>query len=356
MRGQEYDDFIEQVVTAVDRALPGVLFQWEDFAQANARRLLDRYRDRLCTFNDDIQGTAAVALAAVLAAGRVAGTKLTDQRIVILGGGSAGTGIADALASAMTAEGLSAVEARGRIWFVGRHGLIHDGTPQLKDSQHLYTKPIDWAKDGDIGLRAVVEHVHPDVLIGTTGQPGMFTEDVVRTMARHVARPAIFPLSNPTSRCEANPADLIAWTDGRALVAAGSPFAPVTWDGRRYRIAQCNNVYIFPGLGQGVIASGARRVTDGMFLAAAHALTEYQPVSGDASGLLPPLEEITSVSRRVALAVALQAQAEGLGGSYSRDELESAHRRALVVAAVSASASTRLTPRGTLGNALERRR
>ncbi len=326
VRGQEYDDFIEQVVLAIERAMPGVLLQWEDFAQSNARRLLDRYRDRLRTFNDDIQGTAAVALAAVLAAARATGAKLSEQHIVILGGGSAGTGIADALAAAMTAEGLAAPEARERISLVGRHGLIHAGTPELKQSQRPYAQTTEqvteWARDGDLSLKAVVEHVRPDVLIGTTGEPGMFTEEVIRTMARHVARPAIFPLSNPTSRSEANPADVLAWTDGRALVAAGSPFPPVALNGNRYPIAQCNNVYIFPGLGQGVIASGARRVSDGMFLAAARALTEHQPVGGSPTPLLPPLEEITAVSRRVALAVALQAQAEGLAASCPSDEMK----------------------------------
>jgi malate dehydrogenase (oxaloacetate-decarboxylating) len=326
VRGQAYDDFIEAFVRAVDRALPGVLLQWEDFAQSNARRLLDRYRDRVRSFNDDIQGTAAVTLAAVLAAGRAAGTKLADQRVVILGGGSAGTGIADALAAAMVADGLPEPEALGRIWLVGRHGLIHAGRPDLKASQRRFAKPRErlagWPNDGELTLGVVVEHVRPTALIGTTGQPGMFTEDVVRTMARHVERPAIFPLSNPTSRSEATPADLLAWTGGRALVATGSPFDPVSLDGRRFRIAQCNNAYIFPGLGQGVVAPGVPRVTDRMFLAAARALAEYpSAAAGEGAPLLPPLEEIVPVSRQVALAVAAEAQAEGLIGPSTPEDL-----------------------------------
>jgi malate dehydrogenase (oxaloacetate-decarboxylating) len=316
VRGQPYDDFIEAFVRSVDRALPGVLLQWEDFALANARRLLERYRDRLCSFNDDIQGTAAVTLAVVLAAGKVTGTRFPDQRIVILGAGSAGTGIADELAAAFMAEGLDERSALDRLWLVDRHGLLHAGMTGLEPFQGRYARPIeslaDWPRADGFDLNTVVEHVRPTVLIGCSGQPGAFTEDAVRAMARHVARPAIFPLSNPTSRSEATPASLLAWTEGRALVATGSPFADVSQDGRTFRIAQCNNSYIFPGLGQGVIASGARRVSDAMFLAAARALADVSPARHDPTApLLPPLDEIVPVSRRVALAVAAQAQAEG---------------------------------------------
>jgi malate dehydrogenase (oxaloacetate-decarboxylating) len=326
VRGQDYDDFIEAFVKAVDRALPGVLLQWEDFGQANARRLLERYRDRLCTFNDDIQGTAAVALAAILGAGRVTGTRLADHRVVLLGGGSAGTGIAEAVVAAMVADGLTEPEALGRVWMVGRHGLVHAGMPDLRPSQRRYAQPPErlagWPREGGLGLDAVVENVRPTVLIGTTGQPGAFPEGVVRAMARHVERPAIFPLSNPTSRSEATPADLIAWTEGRALVATGSPFDDVAYQGRPFRIAQCNNVYVFPGLGQGVLASGARRVTDGMFLAAARVLAEFTPAtSGAGAPLLPPLEDIVVVSRRVALAVAEQALSEGIIADATSEEL-----------------------------------
>jgi malate dehydrogenase (oxaloacetate-decarboxylating) len=326
VRGQDYDDFIEAFVTALDRALPGVLLQWEDFAQANARRLLERYRDRLCTFNDDIQGTAAVALAAILGAGRVTGTRLADHRVVLLGGGSAGTGIAEAVVAAMVAGGLPESDALGRVWMVGRDGLVHTGMPDLRPSQRRYAQPAErlagWPREGGLGLAAVVENVRPTVLIGTTGQPGAFPEGVVRAMARHVERPAIFPLSNPTSRSEATPADLIAWTEGRGLVATGSPFDDVAYQERSFRIAQCNNAYVFPGLGQGVLASGARRVTDGMFLAAARALAEFTPAtSGAGAPLLPPLEDIVVVSRRVALAVAEQARSEGLTADATPEEL-----------------------------------
>ena len=330
LRGRAYDEFIEAFVSAVERALPGVLLQWEDFALPNARRLLERYRDRIRTFNDDIQGTAAVALAAVLSAARVSGTRLANQRIVILGAGSAGTGIADALVSALESTGLSEAEALERLWLVDRHGLLHDGLPDLQPFQQRYARPAgrvahSLAADQGSALLRVVEHVRPTVLIGTTGQPGTFTEEVVRAMAHAAERPAIFPLSNPTSRSEAAPADLLAWTGGRALVATGSPFPDVVLDGQTYKIAQCNNAYVFPGLGQGVIASGAPRVTDGLFLAAAHALAGAAPVPGTVGApLLPPLDQIVGVSRQVALAVAAEAERQGLVASRGRAEWERA--------------------------------
>jgi len=329
VRGQAYDDFIEAFVQAVIRAFPNVLLQWEDFAKSNARRLLDRYRDRLCTFNDDIQGTAAVAVAAILSALNVTGTKLPDQRIVIVGAGSAGIGISDQIVAAMTAEGLPERDAVARLWLVGRHGLLHEGTTGLQAMQMHYAQPLErtqgWTRDasGNFALDEVVAQVKPTVLIGTTGQPDMFTEQVVRAMARQVERPAIFPLSNPTSRSEATPADLIAWTDGRALVATGSPFPDVPHGGRTFRIAQCNNVYIFPGVGLGVIAARARRVSDTMFLAAARALGDASPARADRNAaLFPPLEEITQISRRIALATAAQAQREGLAEPTTPGELE----------------------------------
>jgi len=328
VRGQAYDDFIEDFIRAVTKVLPNVLLQWEDFALANAHRLLDRYRDRLCTFNDDIQGTAAVALAAVLAAGEVAQTRLSDQRILVLGAGTAGTGISDQIVDAMVAEGLSKREAISRFWLVDRHGLLHDGMTELQPFQSRYAQPrerlADWDwKGNELSLLEVIKKVRPTVLIGTSGQPGAFTEDAIRTMARHVERPAIFPLSNPTSRSEATPADLIAWTEGRALIATGSPFDDVVYHSRTFRIGQCNNSYIFPGMGQGVITSGARRISDTMFLVAARTLAQHAPArrSPDAS-LFPPLEEIDNISRQIALAVGLQAQREGLAETISRDLLE----------------------------------
>ncbi len=329
VRGQAYDDFIEAFVQAVIRAFPNVLLQWEDFAKSNARRLLDRYRDRLCTFNDDIQGTAAVAVAAILSALNVTGTKLPDQRIVIVGAGSAGIGISDQIVAALMAEGLPQRDALARLWLVGRYGLLHSAMSGLQPMQMHYAQPLErlqgWTRDasGNFSLDEVVAQVKPTVLIGTTGQPGMFTEQVVRAMARQVERPAIFPLSNPTSRSEATPSDLIAWTDGRALVATGSPFPEVSHGGRPFRIAQCNNVYIFPGVGLGVIAARARRVSNAMFLAAAHALGDASPARADRNAaLFPPLEEITQISRRIALATAAQAQREGLAEPTAPEELE----------------------------------
>lgn len=328
VRGEAYDAFIEEFIAAVNRVLPGVLFQWEDFALTNARRLLDGYRDRLCTFNDDIQGTAAVALAAVIAAGGASGRSLTDERIVILGAGSAGTGIADQLVTAMAAAGLTVDEATSRLWLVDRHGLLHAGMSGLEPFQQRYAQPLErlegWISGaGGYGLADVVRNVHPTVLIGTSGQPGVFKEEVVRAMAEHVDRPAIFPLSNPTSRSEATPADLLAWTDGRALVATGSPFADVVHKGRSIAVGQCNNAYIFPGVGQGVVTSGARRVSDGMFLAAARALADASPARRSPSAsLFPALEDVARVSRRIALAVGEEAVRQGLAPPASTEQLQ----------------------------------
>jgi malate dehydrogenase (oxaloacetate-decarboxylating) len=329
VRGEEYDAFVETFVEGVRRHLPGVLLQWEDFGLGNARRLLERYRDRLCSFNDDIQGTAAVTLGVLLAASRVAGTTLADHQLVIVGAGSAGTGIADMVVSALRAAGLGEAEARGRLWLVDQHGLIVAGMPGLTAEQLLYAQPRErltgWGRspNGEVTLAEVARRVRPTAVVGVCGHPGVITEEVVRAMAAGVERPVILPLSNPTSRSEALPVDLLTWTDGRALVATGSPFADVVHGGRVYPIAQCNNVYIFPGVGLGVIASGARRVTDGMLLAAAHGLAGCAPaLEGTGGALLPPLRELRQVSRAVALAVAAEAQQQGLAEPTTREELE----------------------------------
>jgi malate dehydrogenase (oxaloacetate-decarboxylating) len=305
------------------------LLQWEDFAQGNAYRLLERYRDQLCTFNDDIQGTAAVTTGALLSAVGVTGRRLRDQRVAILGAGSAGCGIAEQLAAAMVAEGLPEPESRGRFFLLNRSGLLHDGMDGLRPTQRRFAQPKDrvigWrpAADRPIGLLDVIEHAQPTILIGASGQPHAFTEAVIRALAGHVERPIIFPLSNPTSRVEAAPADLIAWTDGRALIATGSPFADVTAGGRRYPIAQCNNSYVFPGIGLGVRAVAARRVSDAMFMAAARALADCSPARQDPVGpLLPPLSESRRVARAIALAVAATAQHEGLAPSSTAEDLE----------------------------------
>jgi malate dehydrogenase (oxaloacetate-decarboxylating) len=330
IRGEEYDRFIEAFVTAVQEMFPNVLLQWEDFSKNNASRLLDRYRDRLCTFNDDIQGTGAVTLAGLLAAMRITDARLKDQRILILGAGSSGIGISNQIVKAIQREGISESEARSRIWLVDSRGLVHAGRNDLGSSKQKYAVPVEslcgWrlAVPGQFTFADVVRNLHPTILIGTSAQPGAFTEDLVREIAANVARPIIFPLSNPTSKCEAKPADLLTWTDGRALVATGSPFSPVKVNGATVSVGQCNNSFIFPGVGLGVLASGAARVTDEMFVAAALALSDVSPALADKkASLYPPLEQLREVSRRVALAVALEAQRCGLAEVTTQAELES---------------------------------
>jgi len=329
LRGQAYDDFIDTFVKAVIRHFPDVLLQWEDFARDNASRLLERYRDRLCTFNDDIQGTAAVVTGTLLAAVKATGSRLRDQRVVMAGAGSAGCGVSTQLCAAMVQEGLAETEARARFWLLGRRGLIHDGLDKLTSEQRRWAQPCarvaHWQRQADdcIGLADVVKNAQPTILIGTSGAPGLFTEGIIREMARQTPRPIILPLSNPTSRSEANPADLIAWTEGRALLATGSPFPEVFYQGQTVGIAQCNNSYIFPAIGLGVLAVGARRVTAEMFMAAAQALATCSPNCTDrTAALLPALEKIRQVSRKIALAVGVKAQQQGLAPSTTTAELE----------------------------------
>jgi malate dehydrogenase (oxaloacetate-decarboxylating) len=319
IRGAEYDAFVEEFVTAVAERWPNVLLQWEDFAGSNAARLLARYRDRLCTFNDDIQGTAAVAAGALMAAINVTGVPLTQQRVVLFGAGSAGCGIAALLLRAMVAGGLGGAEARHRFFAVDRDGLLIEGTPGITDAQRPFVQSRDtvatWtlADRGRIGLIEVMTNAKPTVLIGVSGQSGAFDEAVIRTMAESVERPVIFPLSNPTSRSEATPQQLMAWTEGRALIGTGSPFPPVQWRDRLIPIDQTNNSYIFPGVGLGALAAGARRVNDAMFMAAAKALAALSPTATDRHGrLLPPVPALRRVAAAVAAAVARQAQSDGL--------------------------------------------
>ena len=319
VRGTDYDEFIEQFVTAVERRWPHILLQWEDFARANAGRILERYRKRLCTFNDDIQGTAAVAAGTLLAATRVTGTALRDQTFVLFGAGTAGCGIGHLLLKLMIAEGVPEREARRRFFAVDRDGLLVEGMADLQPFQAPFVQPRDavaqWTRlDPErIGLLDVVKNARPTVLIGVSGQPGMFTEEVVRTMASAVGRPVIFPLSNPVSRSEASPADLLRWTNGRALVGTGSPFPPVEIGGKPFTVDQPNNAYIFPGVGLGVLAVKARRVSDDMFAAAAKALAGVSPALRDPdANLLPPVHDLRSVAVTVAAAVARQARVEGL--------------------------------------------
>src|ERR1700719_1005544 len=326
--GQPYFDFVDQFVQAVKQEIPGACLQWEDFATPHARPILQRYRDELLTFNDDIQGTAAVALGAILGAVKVTGRSLKDQQIVMFGSGSAGIGVADGLREAMKGEGLSEQEARKHFWIVNRKGLLHSGRKDLTAEQSVYAQPEDRvsgyprASDGHIGLAEVVGSIDATILIGLSTVGGAFTEAIVREMARKAKRPIIFPLSNPTSKSEATADDLIRWTDGRALVATGSPSAPVSYGGRTIPIAQCNNVYIFPAMGLGVVASGARRVTDAMMLAAAGALAVNSPALKDSSAsLLPPSTDIRRVAAQIAVAVGMQAQRDGVAPSLTEEEL-----------------------------------
>ena len=333
--GQEYQDFIDAFVDAVKEELPNVCLQWEDFASTHARPLLERYRDQLLTFNDDVQGTASVALGAIIGAISVTGGKLTDQRIVFLGAGSAGIGVADYLRAALVSDGLSEEEARRRFWIVDKNGLLEDSRTDLEPDQAVYAQPAsavaDWPRSaaGQIDLAQVVGQVHPTIMIGLSTVHGAFSEEIVRDMAAHVDRPIIFPLSNPTSHSEATAEDLIEWTDGKALVASGSPFDAVEHGGRTIPIGQCNNVYIFPAVGLGLVASGATRVTDGMMVAAGRALGTNSPALKDPDApLLPLLTDVRDVAIEIAIAVATEAQNAGVAPKTTPEEL-----RAKVVAA-----------------------
>ena len=326
--GDDYFDFIEQFVDAVKQELPETCLQWEDFASPHARPILERYCDQLLTFNDDIQGTAAVALGTILSAIKVTGKSLKDQQIVMLGAGSAATGVADGLRAAMTEEGLTEEHARSRFWLVNSKGLLHSGRRDLTPEQMVYAQPENriagWPRtcNGNVGLGNVIGQINATILIGLSTVTCAFTEEIVREMARKVERPIIFPLSNPTSKCEATPEDLIRWTQGRALVATGSPFAPVNCGGRTIPIAQCNNVYIFPAVGLGVVASSARRVTDSMMLAAARTLAGNSPALRDPSAsLLPPLLDLRRVAAEIAVAVGIAAQKDGVAAQVTEDEL-----------------------------------
>ncbi|MGB2645340.1 MAG: NAD-dependent malic enzyme [Candidatus Acidiferrum sp.] len=324
--GDEYDRFIDAFVAAVKEVLPATLLQWEDFSGAHARPILNRYRDQMLTFNDDIQGTAAVTLGAILAAARVAGSPLRDQEIVFLGAGSASTGVADYLRAALVAEGLSEEEARSRFWMVDKDGLLHSGRTDLTNEQRIYAQPASrvasWPRGGgaNFALGDVIRNVRATTLIGLSTIGSAFTEQIVREMASKVARPIIFPLSNPTDRSEAHPADLYPWTDGRALIATGSPFPPVYFGGKTIPVSQCNNVYIFPAIGLAVLALrpasellGTKRITDGMMIAAARTLAEHSPALADSSApLLPALTGLRNLAVEIAYAVALEAVRSGV--------------------------------------------
>ncbi len=317
IRGDEYDAFVETFVESVKRRWPHVLLQWEDFAGANAARLLDKYRERLCTFNDDIQGTAAVAAAAVLSALHLTGARLEEQNIVVVGFGTASVGISNLLVQFMQDRGLSTHEARRHIYPVGRHGLLTRTGRPLRPEQQPYAREEaelqGWKRtNGEIDLLEVMRKAKPSVLIGVSGQPGAFTAAAVREMARHTPRPAIFPLSNPTSCSEATPQDLLAWSEGRALIGTGSPFDPVTVGAGQLHITQTNNAYIFPGLAMGIISAKARKVSDNMIKAATEELLRQVPAHRNLSGtLLPPVAEARELSRPIARAVGVAALRDG---------------------------------------------
>jgi malate dehydrogenase (oxaloacetate-decarboxylating) len=318
IEGQDYADFVEAFMEAVHRRWPDVLIQFEDFAQRNAMPLLERYKDQYCCFNDDIQGTAAVTVGSLLAASKAANTQLSKQRVVFLGAGSAGCGIAEAIVAQMISEGISEQQARSQVFMVDRLGLLQDNTANLLPFQQKLAQSSaavsQWHIEGDsVSLLNVINNAKPTVLIGVSGAPGQFTETVIRAMHLHCPRPIVFPLSNPTSRVEATPEDVLNWTNGQALVATGSPFEPVTIGDETFEIAQCNNSFIFPGIGLGVLACRAKRVSDEMLMASSRALAECSPLGTSGTGsLLPKLDDIQKVSKYIAFAVAKVAMEQGL--------------------------------------------
>ncbi|MFT4709915.1 MAG: malate dehydrogenase (oxaloacetate-decarboxylating) [Bacteroidia bacterium] len=327
--GTEYDDFVECFVRAAIRRFPKVLLQWEDFSSDKAEVLRSRYENRLCSFNDDIQGTAASTVGTLLSAVSVTREPLEDQIFVMLGAGSAGFGNYSLLVRCLVSKGLTELEARARIFVVDSKGLLHDGRENMTGLKAHMLQPranlSSWDFDVDQKHSAldVVRNAHPTAIIGATGQPNTFTKEIVTLMAKQTERPIFMPLSNPTSKAEATPADLLEWTAGKALIATGSPFDPVQSGGRLHTISQANNVYIFPAIGLGVLSANAVRVTEGMFLAAALTLGEASPAKADPDApLLPPLNEIRNLTKTIALAVAKQARDEGLADRVSDAELK----------------------------------
>ena len=323
----EYDEFLDLFIKAVKRRWPNVLLQFEDFAQPNAMPLLKRYREEICSFNDDIQGTASVTVGSLLAACRVKGSTLSQQKVVFVGAGSAGCGIAEQIISQMVFEGISEEQARSQVFMVDRFGLLTNGMEGLRDFQQALAQPTDalndWTYSGEYASLLDVMHcAKPDILIGVSGQPGLFTEQVIRAMHSTCEQPIIFPLSNPSKQVEAHPEDVIKWTDGKALVATGSPFDPVEYNGETFPIPQCNNSYIFPGIGLGVIAAKATRITDAMLSVSSEMLAESSPRANSGKGsLLPALTEIETLSKRIAFAIAKKAIEEGVALEISDDAL-----------------------------------
>jgi malate dehydrogenase (oxaloacetate-decarboxylating) len=327
--GDDYYNFIDLFINGIKQRFPKVLLQWEDFARPNARPLLEKYREQICSFNDDIQGTASVALAAILGAIKLAKGKLKDQKIAMLGGGSAGLGIAELIVQAMKLEGCSEPDARKNFYIVDIDGLLHTQVPRIYPEQKKFAHDINALKNWHISdpskitLLDVVKNAKPSILIGVSTQPNVFTEEIVRTMAGYIERPIIFPLSNPTSCSEAKPENLIRWTNGKAIIATGSPFPPVDYNGKKYPIAQCNNVYIFPGVGLGIVACKTHKVTEKMFIKAAHVLSEHAPMLKDpTAGIFPSLEDLRDISREIAIAIGHVAEDEDLVPKSSPQEIQ----------------------------------
>jgi malate dehydrogenase (oxaloacetate-decarboxylating) len=329
VRGERYDALIAAYVDVASRLFPHALLHFEDFGPSNARRILNEYRGKACIFNDDVQGTGAITLAAALAGMRAAGSRPREQRVVIFGAGTAGVGIADQIRVVVERDGLEQEEAMRRFWCVDKQGLLVDDMKDLRDFQVPYARPraevSGWkagGRGGSIGLAEVVAQVHPTMIVGTSTQGGAFTQAIVKEMAAHVERPMVFPLSNPTERIEAVPADVVKWTDGRGLVGTGTPWAPVPYKGVEYQIGQANNALIYPGIGLGTIVSRASHVTDGMLLAAAEAIAGLVDMSSPGAGVLPQVQSLRAVSATVAVAVARQAAADGVAQVELPDPVE----------------------------------
>lgn len=326
--GDEYYEFVDKFIKAVKRRWPDVMVQFEDFAQPNAMPLLKRYRDQICCFNDDIQGTAAVTVGTLLAACRSKGVALSSQKVVFVGAGSAGCGIAEQVISQMKTEGLSDDQARSQVFMVDRFGLLTEGMADLRDFQQALVQPkaaiAKWKYSGEYAsLRDVMNCAKPDILIGVSGVPGLFTEPVIRAMKKHCEMPIVMPLSNPIKQIEARPEKILEWTDGKVFIATGSPFKPIEYKGKTYPIAQCNNSYIFPGIGLGVLAAKARRISDDMLRVASETLAAASPLANTGEGgILPPLTQLADLSKQIAFSVAKMAMQQGHALEMDDDQLK----------------------------------
>ena len=327
LHGKQYDTFINTFVSSIHKHFPNAFLHWEDFGRGNARRILDQFQDELCTFNDDIQGTGAVTLSALLAASDITGLPLTEHRIVVFGAGSAGTGISDQIADAMVRKGLSPKAAYQRFWLIDKQGLLMENDADLTESQRPFARASKELQEWTLhdkknpSLSDTIRHIKPTILIGCSAQPGSFSEDIIETMSRHCERPIIFPLSNPDEKCEAQPSDIMAWSKGKALIATGTAFAAVEYQNRLLDIAQCNNALVFPGIGLGILTVGATRLSNAMIWAAADALSQLAPSKKDSFlPLLPSLDKAQAVAKHIALAVARTAIDEGLAQRHQDKE------------------------------------